>query len=674
MKKAIITFTILLLATGIKAQSFGFNETDSIVKRFSEDADSLLWEFEEYSKSALEEYERCEAEMLAEYSNYVNSIKQMWGGDTIVDDTPSEWIEYSNDFKSRSIVNFESGNVSVEVVLDGVDENNPEEVERLLTQAIVQMLESKGNATPYSTKGKETALTDSPILDNLIDLSKYNIEKSAEAVAPKNSKKRKTPPSPTVRGKELEFADDKASKEEKREGNKEEERKIAETEKELKVEADRIAEVEKEQQQERERIAEVEKRQQQEKERIAEAEKIQQQEKERIAEAERRNREEAKRIADIKNKQHEENLRLIAEAKKKQEEEARKIAEAKKQEEEERKIAEAKRQEEERKIAEAKKKQEEEERKIAEAKRKQEEEERKIAEAKRKQEEEEKRIAEAKRKQQEEEKRIAEAKRKQQEEEKRLAEAKRKQQEEEKRLAEAKKKQEEEKKKSQPKKEQPANKEDIAKAIAKQSPKSTTTVKGNDNKERKVVKVEMALVSDNLSKSAALYKDIVTKHSKKFEIEEPLIFAVMEQESHFNPEAKSWIPAYGLMQLVPKSGGYDAYRYVHKRDWIPTMDYLYVPHQNIELGTAYLRILTNMFKNVKDAECRRLCVIAGYNTGAGNVCRAFTGKTSIKGAVEYINKYSYDELYDYLTKNLSQDEARKYVSGVSKKREKYLKK
>ena len=660
MKKAIITFTILLLAIGIKAQSFGFNETDSIVKQFSEDADSLLWEFEEYSKSALEEYERCEAEMFAEYSSYENSIKQMWGGDTIVDDTPSEWIEYSNDFKSRSIVNFESGNVSVEVVLDGVDENNPEEVERLLTQAIVQMLESKGNAPPYSTKGKETPLTDSPILDNLIDISKYNIEKNAEAVAPINSKKRKTPPSPTVRGKELEFADDKASKEEKREENKEEERKIAETEKELKVEADRIAEVEKEQQQERERIAEAEKRQQQERERIAEAE--------------RRNREEAKRIADIKNKQHEENLRLIAEAKKKQEEEARKIAEAKKQEEEERKIAEAKRQEEERKIAEAKKKQEEEERKIAEVKRKQEEEERIIAEAKRMQEEEEKRIAEAKRKQEEEEKRIAEAKRKQQEEEKRLAEAKKKQQEEEKRLAEAKKKQEETKKKSQPKKEQPANKEDIAKAIAKQSPKSTTTVKGKDNKERKVVKVEMALVSDNLSKSAALYKDIVTKHSKKFEIEEPLVFAVMEQESHFNPEAKSWIPAYGLMQLVPKSGGYDAYRYVHKRDWIPTMDYLYVPHQNIELGTAYLRILTNMFKNVKDAECRRLCVIAGYNTGAGNVCHAFTGKKSIKGAVEYINKYSYDELYDYLTKNLSTDEARKYVSGVSKKREKYLKK
>jgi soluble lytic murein transglycosylase-like protein len=224
------------------------------------------------------------------------------------------------------------------------------------------------------------------------------------------------------------------------------------------------------------------------------------------------------------------------------------------------------------------------------------------------------------------------------------------------------------------KKEDKKSSGEIAKAVAKQSEKSITTIKGEDNKERKVVKVNMALVSDNLSKSASLYKDYVAKYSTSFSIEEPLIFAVIEQESSFNPEAKSWVPAYGLMQLVPKSGGFDAYRYVYKREWVPTMSYLYVPHQNIELGTAYLRILENMFKNVKDADCRRLCVIAGYNTGAGNVCRAFTGKTNIKGAVEYINKYSYEELYDYLTKKLSTDEARKYVSGVSSKREKYIKK
>ncbi|MBQ5752513.1 MAG: hypothetical protein IIV89_06675, partial [Bacteroidaceae bacterium] len=81
----------------------------------------------------------------------------------------------------------------------------------------------------------------------------------------------------------------------------------------------------------------------------------------------------------------------------------------------------------------------------------------------------------------------------------------------------------------------------------------------------------------------------------------------------------------------------------------------------------------NLFSKVEDPDCRRLCAIAAYNTGAGNVCRAFTGKTNISQAVKEINKYSYSELYNYLTKRLHADEARKYVSGVSKKREKYMK-
>lgn len=83
-------------------------------------------------------------------------------------------------------------------------------------------------------------------------------------------------------------------------------------------------------------------------------------------------------------------------------------------------------------------------------------------------------------------------------------------------------------------------------------------MKGDDGKVRQVVQIEMNLVSDNLSKNATLYKDLVAEFSQVFQIEQPLIFAVMEQESRFNPEATSWVPAYGLMQLVPKSG-----------DWMP---------------------------------------------------------------------------------------------------------
>ena len=165
----------------------------------------------------------------------------------------------------------------------------------------------------------------------------------------------------------------------------------------------------------------------------------------------------------------------------------------------------------------------------------------------------------------------------------------------------------------------------------------------------------------------------MAEFSQIFQIEQPLIFAVMEQESRFNPEATSWVPAYGLMQLVPKSGGLDAYNYVYRNTWAPTRSYLFVPRNNIELGTAYLRVLMNLFSSVTDPHCRRLCVIASYNTGAGNVSRAFTGATNLNKAIPLINKYNYEQLYSHLTNRLSTSEARNYVSGVSKRREKYLK-
>ncbi len=212
-----------------------------------------------------------------------------------------------------------------------------------------------------------------------------------------------------------------------------------------------------------------------------------------------------------------------------------------------------------------------------------------------------------------------------------------------------------------------------AKKIAEKSPRKVNTVKGEDGKTRKVVQVQMSLVKDNLSKSAMVYKDLVAEFSQKFQIEQPLIYAIIEQESAFNPEAKSWVPAYGLMQLVPTSGGRDAYRYVYKRDEIPTHSYLYNPRNNIELGTAYLRVLMNQFKSVADTDCRRLCVIASYNTGAGNVSRAFTGATNLTRAFPKINNHNYNSLYRYLTTNLTHQEARNYVVGVTKKREKYKK-
>ena len=511
MKKALFTFITLALSVTVQAQFKSTSAIDSMRARFEREREAISISFNEKAQKAHEEYEEYEKKMRAEYENYVSSIKKTWGKDNVVDDTKNEWVEYGKDYKSRSVVDFENGNITVEVVLDDdVNENDTEEIEKRLAEAIEKMLESKGSTDPYSKKGGE-GLTKKPILDGLVDLSKYDIGERESS--PKIKDNKKTPPTPTLKGKELSETTVKG---------------------EGKVPSGQNSKTTK--------LADI---------KDGKAAGINEKQKE----IEKKREENIQRITQIKDKQ--EKARLLAEEKKKQQE---------------------------------------------------------------------------------------------QEKERQLAEEKKKQQEPEKKAS-----------------------SDIAKAVAEQSKKSITTIKGEDNKERKVVKVNMALVSDKLSKSASLYKDYVAKYSNNFSIEEPLIFAVIEQESSFNPEAKSWVPAYGLMQLVPKSGGFDAYRYVYNREWVPTMSYLYVPHQNIELGTAYLRILMNQFKNVTDPDCRRLCVIASYNTGAGNVCRAFTGKTNVKAAVELINKMSYDELYRHLTNKLSTEEARKYVSGVSKRREKYIK-
>ena len=190
---------------------------------------------------------------------------------------------------------------------------------------------------------------------------------------------------------------------------------------------------------------------------------------------------------------------------------------------------------------------------------------------------------------------------------------------------------------------------------------------------KKVVTITLDLVEDHLPKRAEKFKDMVKTHAAAYAVDAPLIYAIMEQESSFNPVAQSWVPAYGLMQLVPKSGGRDAYRYVHKTDAIPSADFLFDPDNNIQLGTGYLKLLmSTTFKKIEDYRCRMLCAIAAYNTGAGNVSRAINGTTNISKAIPTINTMSYDQLFEHLKKSLPHAETQDYIQKVTSKMEKYI--
>ena len=213
----------------------------------------------------------------------------------------------------------------------------------------------------------------------------------------------------------------------------------------------------------------------------------------------------------------------------------------------------------------------------------------------------------------------------------------------------------------------------FAAELVKEKPIAKKTYKAKDGKKRTVYTVKIPMKSDHLSTRAKQFKEEVLKQSKRSNIDPIIAFAVMETESAFNTKAKSHIPAFGLMQLVPRSGARDAYLYVYKKDKFVDDEYLYVPSNNVELGCAYLaKIRHHYFKSITDDERAYICVIPAYNTGIGNVAKALTNDTKLKPAAQKANAMSADQLYKTLIKDLKYKEARDYLGRVWARKDKYV--
>lgn len=180
-------------------------------------------------------------------------------------------------------------------------------------------------------------------------------------------------------------------------------------------------------------------------------------------------------------------------------------------------------------------------------------------------------------------------------------------------------------------------------------------------------------IPNSIHQKAAKFAAAVTVAAEKEKISDELIYAIMETESSFNPMAKSHIPAYGLMQIVPQTAGKDATNYLYGKAQVLAPSYLYKPENNITIGAAYLHVLHYKYmRKVKDKKSRMYCAIAAYNTGPSNVAKAFINRASFNKAVPEINKLSSNQVYEKLKKYLPREETRLYIEKVSVRMEKYL--
>ena len=217
------------------------------------------------------------------------------------------------------------------------------------------------------------------------------------------------------------------------------------------------------------------------------------------------------------------------------------------------------------------------------------------------------------------------------------------------------------------------NVDESVKEIVENAVVEVKTVKDPGGKERQITSVSFELIPDHIRVRAEKFADQVGKYCGQFNVEPSLAYAVIQTESSFNPKAKSYVPAYGLMQIVPASAGADCAQSLKKNFSKPTANYLYDPDNNIEMGVHYIYLLRKRyFKDVNDKRKQDLCIIASYNTGAGNLARALRGDTNIKKAIPQINDMTYDELFDYLRKNLLK-ETQNYIVKVTERADNFKK-
>ncbi|WEJ63357.1 murein transglycosylase domain-containing protein [Thiomicrorhabdus lithotrophica] len=166
------------------------------------------------------------------------------------------------------------------------------------------------------------------------------------------------------------------------------------------------------------------------------------------------------------------------------------------------------------------------------------------------------------------------------------------------------------------------------------------------------------------------YSHIVGNYAKQFNISPNLVFAIMEVESNFNPEAVSPSNALGLMQLKANAAGQDVYKLIDQRDGRPGKKELFDSENNIRMGTAYLGLLKHDYlSGVRNAKSREFLTIASYNGGLTAVLEAFSD--SKEKAINKINRLHPNQVYRTLRYGLKSQETRLYIEKVLKAKDRY---
>ena len=136
-----------------------------------------------------------------------------------------------------------------------------------------------------------------------------------------------------------------------------------------------------------------------------------------------------------------------------------------------------------------------------------------------------------------------------------------------------------------------------------------------------------------------IYTKAVEKAAHLFNIEKEFIYALIRQESAWNPKARSPADAFGLMQIRPFVA-----RQVAKKNglYYKNMYDLYEPQKNILIGTAFLKQLFDKYNS------QFITTVAVYNAGRTAVLRWLKKIPYEEDPLSFIEEIPYEETRTYV--------------------------
>lgn len=140
------------------------------------------------------------------------------------------------------------------------------------------------------------------------------------------------------------------------------------------------------------------------------------------------------------------------------------------------------------------------------------------------------------------------------------------------------------------------------------------------------------------------YEKFVSMYSDEYGVDENLIFAVIKAESNFQEDAVSHKDALGLMQIMKETAEDVARKYNIEIDFNNSEREILNVQNNIKIGTKYLAVLLEKYKNIEVA-------VAAYNAGIGTVDN-WIEKGIIKSDGSDIENIPYKETNNYVRKIL----------------------